>query len=281
MRTDIHRPSSPNFDPQAYRCMGVYDNKIEPGGFANHDIVARKQVINSLIDEGYRFGAGSSSQCGHCGAHIRYGALMVRDDVKEFIFVGEDCLDNRFDSLTKDEFQRLRKAAALNADRVRKSERVNKLYADYPGLEQALTTDHHIVSDIRFRLLARGEISEKQVALVFKIAQQEAERAQRIADREAEAAALAASGVRVPTGRGTVEGTILSVREQEGAYGFQIKVLVQADEGWKVWGTLPRSLWEDARVGARISFKATITASNDDPVFGFFSRPTNAALVAA
>lgn len=281
MRTDIHRPSSPNFDPQAYRCMGVYDNKIEPGGFANYDIVARKQVINSLIDEGYRFGAGSSSQCGHCGAHIRYGALMVRDDVREFIFVGEDCLDNRFDSLTKDEFQRLRKAAALNADRVRKSERVTKLYADYPGLEQALTTNHHIVDDIRFRLLARGEISEKQVALVFKIAQQEAERAQRVADREAEAAALAASGVRVPTGRGTVEGTILSVREQEGAYGFQIKVLVQADEGWKVWGTLPRSLWEDARVGARITFKATITASDDDPVFGFFSRPTNAALVAA
>lgn len=280
MRTDIHRPSSPNFDPQAYRCMGVYDNKIEPG-FSNHDVVARKQVINSLIDEGYRFGAGSSSQCGHCGAHIRYGALMVRDDVKEFIFVGEDCLDNRFDSLTKDEFQRLRKAAALNADRVRKSDRVAKLYADYPGLEQALTTDHHIVNDIRFRLLARGEISEKQVALVFKIAQQEAERVERRLKQEAEAAALAANGVRVPTGRGTVEGTILSVREQEGAYGFQIKVLVQADEGWKVWGTLPRSLWDDVAIGARITFKASITASNDDPVFGFFSRPTNAALVAA
>lgn len=281
MRTDIHRPSSPDFDPQAYRCLGVYDNKPEPGISTNPDIVARKQALSTLIDEGYQFGAGSSSQCGHCGAHLRYAALMVREDVKEFIFVGEDCLDNRFDSLTKDEFQRLRKAAALNADRVRKSDRVAKVYADNPGLEQALATDHYIVSDIRFRLQARGEISEKQVALVFKIAQQEAERAQRIADRQAEAAALAASGVRVPIGRGRVEGTILSVRGQEGAYGFQMKVLVQSNEGWKVWGTLPRSLWDDAEVGAHIEFKATLTRSDDDPVFGFFKRPTNAALVAA
>ena len=151
MRTDIHRPSSPDFDPQAYDFYGVFDNHPDPMQAAAQGPL-RQQAVAALVERGLRFGAGSSSQCGHCGAHIRYAALMVREDVKEFIFVGEDCLDNRFDSLTKDEFQRLRKAAALNADRVRKSERVAKVYADNPGLEQALATDHHIVSDIRFRL---------------------------------------------------------------------------------------------------------------------------------
>jgi hypothetical protein len=280
LRTDIHRPSSPDFDPQAYRVIGVFDNNPDPlqSGDAGP---LRQRAVSALVEQGYRFGAGSSSQCGHCGTHIRYAALMVRDDVKEFIFVGEDCLDNRFDGLTKNDFQRLRKAASLNADRVRKSERVAKVYADNPGLEEALATDHHIIGDIRVRLLSRGEISEKQIALVFKIARQESERAERRIAQAAEAAALAASGVRVPAGRGPVEGVILSVRAEDGAYGFQVKVLVQSDEGWKVWGTLPRSLWDDAAVGSRIAFKATTTASDDDPVFGFFSRPTNAALVAA
>lgn len=280
LRTDIHRPSSADFDPQAYRVLGVFDNNPDP--FQSGDAgPLRQRAVSALVEQGYRFGAGSSSQCGHCGTHIRYAALMVRDDVKEFIFVGENCLDNRFDGLTRDEFQSLRKAAALNADRVRKGERVTKVYADNPGLEDALCTDHDIVEDIRFRLISRGEISEKQIALVFKIARQENERAERRAAQEAEAAALAASGVRVPSGRGPVEGVILSVRADDGAYGFQMKVLVQSDEGWKVWGTLPRSLWDDAAVGSRIAFKATISPSDDDPVFGFFSRPTNAALVAA
>lgn len=276
MRTDVHRPSSPLFDPQAYRYSGVFDTD-DRDPFNSHQIAARRQVVASLVAEGYRFGPGSSSQCGHCGAHIRYAALMVRDDVREFIFVGQDCLDNRFDGLTKAEFQRLRKNASLNRERERKADTVARVLADNPGLEQALAVDHYIISDIDWRFRQTGSISEKQIALVFKIAQQEAERVQRAAEREAQAQALRDAGVRVPTGRGTVVGTVISVKGVESAYGFVTKMLVQSDEGWKVWGTMPRSL--DAEVGNRVTFKASITQSDDDPVFGFFSRPTNAALV--
>jgi len=278
MRTDVHRPSSPLFDPQAYRYSGVFDTD-DHDPFNKYQVAARRQAVAALVAEGYRFGPGSSSQCGHCGAHIRYAALMVRDDVREFIFVGQDCLDNRFDGMTKAEFQRLRKDASLNRERARKADTVARVLADNPGLEQALATDHYIVSDIRWRLENSGKISEKQIALVFKIAQQEAERVQRAAEREAQAQVLRDAGVRVPTGRGTVVGTVVSIKGVESAYGYVTKMLVQSDEGWKVWGTMPRSIALDTNVGDRVTFKASITQSDDDPVFGFFSRPTNAALV--
>lgn len=263
-RTDVHRPSSPQFDPQAYRFVGVFDNNANP--------LRRKTIVSDLIDRGYQYGAGGSSQCGHCGAHIRYTALLVRDDVQEFIFVGEDCLDNRFSGLSKHDFQRLRKEAALNRDRERKSAKVAAIYAANPGLEDALATDHYIVSNIKWRLERYGEISDKQIALVFKIQQQQAECAVVQAKREEEKQALIDKGVSVPEGRIKVTGKVLSIKEVDGQFGLQIKMLVQSDEGWKVWGTLPSSLG-DARVGTVVTFIGTVSASNDDPVFGFFSRP--------
>lgn len=277
MRTDIHRPGCLAFDPEAYRCVGVFDGKPDP---LSNEGPRRQQAVAALVDQGFRFGAGSSSQCGHCGTAIRYGALMVRDDVKEFIFVGEQCLDNRFMSLTKDQFHALRRQAKLNSERVKKADLVAQVLANNPGLEQALTTDHHIVDDIAYRLRNTGSISAKQIALVFKIQKQEAERAERRREQEAKAAALLAAGVQVPEGRVTVTGTVLSKKGQDTAYGFVVKMLVESDEGWKVWGTVPRSIEDDVERGVTVTFTATITRSDDDPVFGFFKRPTNPAVLA-
>lgn len=278
MRTDIHRPGCLAFDPEAYRCVGVFDGKPDP---LSSEGPRRQQAVAALVNQGFRFGAGGSNQCGHCGTAIRYGALMVRDDVKEFIFVGEQCLDNRFMSMTKDEFHTLRKQAKLNSERVKKADRVAQVLADNPGLESALQVDHHIVDDIRSRFFHTGQISAKQIDLVHKIGKQEAERAERRREQEAKAAALVAAGVQVPTGRGPVTGTVLSIKAQETAFGVVWKMLVESAEGWKVWGTVPRSIEPDVERGMQVTFTATITRSDDDPVFGFFKRPTNAAVLAA
>jgi len=278
-RTDVHRPSSPMFDPQAYQCVGVYDNSPDPL-MAGDAGAARNQAVSSLVGKGYRFGAGSSDQCGHCGARIRYAALMVRADVKEFIFVGEDCLDNRFQGMTRAEFQSLRKTASLNRERTKKAERIAEVYAGTPGLEAALKVDNAVSEDIRWRLQRTGEISAKQIELVFKIQKQEAERAQRQAEREAQDAALIESGVQVPTGRVTVTGVVLSVKVQDTMYGITVKMLVQSVEGWKVWGTVPSSLI-DVQVGQTVEFTATLEASQDDVLFGFYKRPTKAQIVEA
>jgi hypothetical protein len=56
-----------------------------------------------------------------------------------------------------------------------------------------------------------------------------------------------------------------------------MKMLVVTDTGWKVWGTMPAAL--DVDRGARVRFTATVKPSDDDPHFGFFSRPTKAQVL--
>lgn len=82
--------------------------------------------------------------------------------------------------------------------------------------------------------------------------------------------------IEVPQGRITVEGTILKIKENDDRYNEyknRYKMLFQDDRGFKLWGSLPQAL-NRSKAGVRISFTATLKPSDNDPYFGFFSRPT-------
>ena len=51
-----------------------------------------------------------------------------------------------------------------------------------------------------------------------------------------------------------------------------MKLLVRDDRGFKVWGSAADECIEWR--GARVAFDARLSVSNDDPCFGFYSRPT-------
>ena len=73
-------------------------------------------------------------------------------------------------------------------------------------------------------------------------------------------------------------------------------MVVKDDRGFKVYGTVPQAIIDEAvprphslgaqvwdyevLKGQRITFSATVQASDDDDKFGFFKRPTKAALAA-
>ena len=76
-----------------------------------------------------------------------------------------------------------------------------------------------------------------------------------------------------PTGRVTVTGTLQSTRTEHTRYGAVTKMLVKADEGFTVWGTMPKGL--HAKGGDHIEFTATLKPAND-PTHAFFSRPAKA-----
>jgi len=57
-----------------------------------------------------------------------------------------------------------------------------------------------------------------------------------------------------------------------------MKMLVQAEAGWKVWGSRPSSL-SDIAAGAKVEFVAQVEPSRDDNKFGFFKRPTQAVVL--
>ena len=101
--------------------------------------------------------------------------------------------------------------------------------------------------------------------------QQESEREKRDADHKA--------GEDAPEGRIVITGTVLAFKWQRSMqFGDTLKMLVQDDRGFRVWGSVPKNL-DDAERESRITFTATVTASDRDAKFGFFKRPTKAEIL--
>jgi|TARA_R110000824_G_scaffold46059_1_gene132712 hypothetical protein len=107
----------------------------------------------------------------------------------------------------------------------------------------------------------------------------------------AERAADAADAADVPTGRIEIIGEVMSIKDK----GWGPKMIVKHADGWKVWGSVPTSLtitWTaymgdtrsadlDVAVGDIVRLTATVSASDNDPKFGFFKRPAKAQVVRA
>jgi hypothetical protein len=284
-RSDIHRPSAPEFDPEAYQFYGVFDTRPEPGSYGMAEVAARREAVDRLIERGFRFGAGSSGQCGHCGARIRYAALMVREDAKQFIFVGETCLDGRFE-MTKAEFSAKRKAAALDSERIKREKATAAFFAEHPEVawlaepETVEVLNDSFIEDLAFKAKRYGSLSTKQIAAAQVARERATKRAAEMVEREATKAALVAAGVKVPDeGRIQVAGKVLSAKWVENDFGGSVKLLVESDAGWKVWGTAPSSIAVEVEAGDRVEFMATVEPSSDDPLFGFYKRPTKAQIL--
>ena len=124
---------------------------------------------------------------------------------------------------------------------------------------------HDICEAIREKLV--GDLIRLQK---YQQEQREVQRAERDAAHEA--------GENAPEGRVVITGTVLAFKRQESMYGDVLKMLVQDDRGFRVWGSVPLSL-EDAERESRITFTATVTASDKDAKFGFFKRPAKAAVL--
>lgn len=309
-RHDVHAPASADFDPEAYDCVGVFDFAPE---FDGSETQRRIETVNEMLAQGYRFGGSTTGGCGHCGTLIRYGALMIRPDVKEMIYVGETCLNNRFDGITKAEFQRLRKTASLNREKMAKAAAFELLcddnqdlaYATYASnIFDAVIDDNgtrfgHVTNtawaletlgDISRKARQYGDPSPRQLALVSKLmreltvkaAEFEAYQAAELANRHVQHTAEKAA-VLVPTGRITVTGTVVKAVWKDNPYGpgGSVKITIKSAEGWLVWGTAPSNISVDVDRGDTVTLTATVEASDTDPSFGFFKRPVKATRVAA
>lgn len=148
--------------------------------------------------------------------------------------------------------------------------------------ETALTQDAMFKLTFARDLLSRfnryaSAPSDRQVALVDKWVREAPARAAAEAQRAAEDEA--AAPVPVTEDRIVVTGEIVSAKIVDNDFGCTTKIVVKADEGFKVWGSCPSDL--DAPLadlkGQRVTFAARVEPSEDDPKFGFFKRPTKAA----
>lgn len=221
--------------------------------------------------------------CDHCGACFDWGSVYQHTSGGHIV-VGNICADKTMDVPNRLELDVRRMKSLIAA--ARKAARNAAL-----ALEQATLNgfdwlysgkhDNKTLDDIAHKGLQYGGLTHGQMELVKRIhsgtkAEWEIARDARIAARAAEESA--AQPVPVTDKRLEITGTVLTTREQEGFMGATVtKMLVRAEAGFKVWGTLPRDI--DAKRGDVVAFSARIQRSDKDEKFGFFSRPTKARII--
>lgn len=279
-RTDVHAPK--NLVTEDYEYLWCFDNRA-PGFLVGVDMAWWRSITN--FDPAME-GRGTH-RCHHCGAHIRYVALLRHVPSGYAIAVGETCLDNRFERATA-EFQKMRKAAQLDrqAQRIKKARETFVLanpdlafmnlapeeyreFVDSFGPNNPLARNDFI-ADVARKLRQYGELSDRQVEAVrrsvAKCMTWITENATRPSEVKAE----------VPEGRYAITGEVISTKWYDNDFGGSLKMTIKVttEHGtYRVWGTVPSKMATPER-GDVVSIKATVTRSHDDPSFGFFKRPT-------
>lgn len=216
-------------------------------------------------------------RCSVCGTHYVYGDVWFHKPSNEFICIGHDCADKYTLLADRSEWEmanlRTRENLAKELARKVNAEERAAFLAAHPGLAEALECKHDIVRDIASKFQAYRSLSDKQVALVFKLANEAAVNAAKPAEVH----------VAAPTGKQTFRGTIVSAKSHESAYGTSLKITVKVTtpEGtWLAWGTAPSAIlnsfesydYKAVLRGCEVELTATLEAGSE-PHFVFMKRP--------
>ena len=121
-------------------------------------------------------------------------------------------------------------------------------------------------------------LSDRQLACVTKAVE---DKEAYLARRAAQKAEALANAKPIPAGRVAIEGTVLSIKSYSLTVGYNtnvtsLKALIQCD-GYKLFGTLPASIVDDAKVGDAVRLTATV--KEKEPGFGVYSRPTGGEIL--
>jgi hypothetical protein len=234
-RTDIHRPSV--IVPANYQYFTSYTvPSVENGpcGF-NIDLVVKLQREHRFAE------TGGLGQCSICGARFNNGDVFIHEPTGEYIHMGQDCshkYEMMFDrSAYAMELGRHRAATAVEITKKRYAAERQKFLDSHLGLEEALETNHPIVKSIASNFISYRSLSDKQIALVFKLYTES-----RMPAADAEKFVPAP----IVPGRQTFMGVVVSAKIQESiVFGDSYKMTVKmtTPEGsWLAWGTIPSAL---------------------------------------
>jgi len=142
-----------------------------------------------------------------------------------------------------------------------------------PGIEEALSEEHHILKDLANKLGRYGSLSPAQVALAHKIAREVKEKRRQPPEKLVPAP--------IADGRQTVRGRVVSSKCYESDFGISIRITVKIetpDGSWLAWGSKPNVAGSAIEVGDVVQFDARLK-SGREPHFALFSRPTKAVIV--
>lgn len=273
----IHNPV--NFNPQDYQVVTYIDNRPPEGPryWTKESLEAWNRALAAWRAEVEQLNVqGGICQCCHCGnGTVRFVAICLHKPTGRNVCFGDICVD-RLNLPGRDAFKakHIRTHAANEAARLARLAKVAETFEKNPGLEEAFKTaspSNTFVADVFAKLMQYGELSERQIAAVFASIQRDIAFTARRAEQKAQAGPI-------PTGkRIEFSGVIVSRRVDDSPYGQVIKCLIRLDNGGKIWGTQPAVISDrpdDYPVNqTRVTIRATVTAKEGEPTFGFMNRP--------
>jgi hypothetical protein len=295
-RTDIHRPSA--IIPEDYMFVTVMCH------LANLDfqaLIFNRQVLKEHME---RTGGSWShhehgGNCHICGAHCIDEAIYYHAETNTYIRTGFDCA-MKMDMGNKRLFRNWRtarkNARELLAGKAKAKDtlaamKLTRAWEIFEATNEAAIPDEWIdglnrywrnrvqdavltVLDITRKLVKYGSISQGQENYLRSLVATIDSAKERQVKYEAERAEEAANAEDVPEGRYEVTGEVMSTKQVETDFGLTTKMVVKDDRGFRVYMTVPSSIEEDVERGVRVTVRVRVKRSDDDPKFGFGSRPS-------
>lgn len=292
-----------SFDPADYTTTGLLMPSDSEEGQACWRAMssAEKQEIIAIA-EAYEeaHGPASFNRCAHCGNWLRWVHVVQHVPTGEFLPWGSVCIE-RLSIPTREGFVEMMSEIGRKAwaERGRRIARVEKFVEAEPIV--ALFIGFGVMSGDRFyralydsiRLYDHPFTTNMRAALNKAMTD-----AVLGVGRFAPKIEKVEPAHPLPVGKLELVGRIVSTKYQEGYMGDVFKMLVELDDGNRVWGTVPSKVQDHVmnynndvamgRVeatsfreyeGLRVSFSATVERSDRDEHFGFFKRPSKVRVI--
>ena len=266
-----HRLSG-GFDPKAYRFVESFDNRSASVFDGDAIDPLPGEVADEVKVNGY-----SLDHCTHCGAALLSGAVYEHDS-GEHVIIGRTCA-GRLDFDSAGEIQAAHQANRMYLAGLRKAIRRSERWSVEIRFLEAARDDESmgdwergIAEDMLRKLSKYGSLSDKQIEFIHRIVREYPEKVSKLKAREEAEAVRKATAPDWESGRYPIEGTVLSIKYVDSAWGVAVKCLIQLEDGRRCWGSVPSSLEVDK--GDEVAITASFTPSPDDTKFAFFKRPT-------
>lgn len=262
MRQDLHRPGA--IIPANYTHVLFYHGPMVHLGMLTASFNVDK-VLELCRTEKVICKRGIFN-CSVCGAHFNEGEVWKHNS-GEYILIGHQCAEKYSLLADRSEYElevgREKDALAKTIQAKINAEEREAFLLAHPGLKEALEFKHPIIEDIAKKFIQYRNLSDKQIAFVYKLIE------------EAKNPKPKDVHISAPIGRLTFIGEVISIKLQEGygrfAGGLKMTVKVVTENGsWLAWGTVPRSM--DIERGDKVEITATLS-SGREPFFAFMKRP--------
>ena len=309
-RTDIHRPSA--IIPENYVFIGVqYLGTKEDIGEALFFRAEMQRIEEHRAETGGKYSNHNyGGTCHVCGATAMYLAVYYHPNTNVYIRMGDTCSDKlefgdaayfraakkagkdyrtakagkmkAVHTLTEAGHERALALLEMSEAKLEELHLIEKRYFAQDNTKYTVYDCYELstIRDIVGKLVKYGSISDKQMAFLGKLIEDCDGRKEKMEARAKAEAKRLENAKPVPEERVQVTGTVVSVREPDQYAMYPAwKMLVLDDEGFKVWGSVPRAFDVEGLKGSRVTFKATLTPSPDDKYFGFFKRPAKGEIV--